>query len=63
MIATKAQRITMVQDHIRESSPCHIYSVCQWAESQGLDDVYELAMIEMFNTKEATICDDVIELL
>ena len=63
MQVTRSEQITMVQDHIRASSPCAVSSTYQWAKEQGLHDVHARALIDMINTGEATICDDVIELI
>ena len=63
MTATRSEQITMVQDHIRASSPCNVSSTYQWAKTQGLEDVHARALIDMINTGEAELDDDVIELL
>ncbi len=63
MQVTRSEQITMVQDHIRASSPCTVSSTYQWAKIQGLEDVHARALIDMIHTKEATIEDDVIELI
>ena len=63
MIATRTEQVTMVQNHIRASSPCTVSSTYQWAKTQGLEDVHARALIDMINTKEATLCDDIIELI
>ena len=63
MTATRNEQITMVQEHIRASSPCTVSSTYQWAKEQGLHVVHARALIDMICTGEAAIYDDVIELL
>ena len=63
MRATRNEQITMVQDHIRASSPCTVSSTYQWAKSQGLQDVHARALIDMIHTGEAELDEDVIELI
>ena len=63
MQVTRSEQITMVQDHIRASSPCAVSSTYQWAKEQGLHDVHARALIDMITTGEAELYDDVIELI
>ena len=63
MTATRLERIAMVQDHIRASSPCAVSSTYQWAKEQGLHDVHARALIDMINGEEVWLDNDIIELI